>query len=1094
MKGKYLQLIFVFVLLISLLSPSPIVAMPANTGATPPKIQDYLLAVAATDPDEMVAVIVQTAGERASAEALVAANGGLVTKNLSFINAFAAQMPARAVTALAASPAVKWVAFDAPVATTNNTGLTIADDFVEMAYNGSTGTYAWAGDWQEVGETDGVNLGDVAVTSFWGGALQGLRLQGLAKGALRPINLADATTANLHLSYRRKGFESETDFVIIELSSDVGNSWQEVGRLAGPVTDAEIQYISYDISAYRSATTFIRLTTSADFSEQARFYLDTISVDLTLDASLQPVVANRLYLPLATNGVEMGSAEGEDAARWSKTEWLARTDNSARNTCGYGHCVDMTKLNSNYTKAIRADQLWNVAPYLRGWAVGVAVVDSGIANHPDLNNYTGGSRVAQRVNFVPGASTPDDYYGHGTHIAGAIAGLGQNSAGVYIGVALEARLIDVRVMNDRGHGNTSNVVEGLQWIYNNRSAYNIKVVNLSLNSRIPESYNKSALNAALEVLWFNKIVVVVSAGNGGKQRLYPPANDPFVITVGAVDDKGTASIADDTLSPFSAYGMTSDGFLKPDLVAPGSNIVSVLASDDSNLVVANPSNTVIAPNNSRYFKMSGTSMAAAVVAGAVAVLLEDEPNLTPDQVKYRLRATARPFSGPESCAVGAGYLDIHAAVNGTTTQSANTGIAASQRLWSGTEPVTWGSVSWNSVSWNSVSWNSVSWNSVSWNSVSWNSVSWNSSDTDGGLSIGSCGSAIAGLTLVNANTDQDIQPLYDGAVVNLDAIGTTNLTVRADVVGTVSSVKFTLTGSGATIKTENNAPYSLAGNSNGNYAPYTLGVGVYRLKAQSYTADNASGSAGGAMDIEFVIAGANRCNVESIVRPKQSTKPVSFQVKNNSSEQLELFALNASGARTSYGTIAPGQTKVQATYATHPWIIARDADNACLHLVPDAGNEPVVSYPLASSSTTFNGRYILKAVHSNKCADVNGGSTANLANIIQWSCSGSANQRWTITPTSDGAYTLQAVHSGKCMEVANSSTANGANVQQNSCTGAANQKWNIQYVGGDAYKLIAVHSGQTLKVWSGDATDGANIVQWPYYGTAYQHWLLQPAN
>jgi hypothetical protein len=247
------------------------------------------------------------------------------------------------------------------------------------------------------------------------------------------------------------------------------------------------------------------------------------------------------------------------------------------------------------------------------------------------------------------------------------------------------------------------------------------------------------------------------------------------------------------------------------------------------------------------------------------------------------------------------------------------------------------------------------------------------------------------------------------------------------------------------------------------------------------------------MDIEFVIAGANRCNVESIVRPKQNTKPVALQVKNNSSTQLELFWINASGVRQSYGVIAPGQTKVQATYDTHPWIIARDSDNACLYLMPNVGNEPVVSYPLASSSTTFNGNYLVKAVHSNKCADVDGASTANQANISQGSCSGQGHI-WTITPTSDGAYTLKALHSGKCMEVASSSTANGANVRQNSCTGSANQKWRIEFVGGDAYKLIAVHSGQALKVWNDDVTDGANIAQWPYFGSASQHWLLQPTN
>ena len=1091
MKGKYLQLIFVFVLLISLLSPAPVAALPANT-ITTPKIQDYLLALAATTPDEIVAVIVQKADASAAAEALVTANGGQVTKTLSLINAFVARLPVHAVAALAASPAVKWVSLDAPVMSMSTAGLSAADDFTETAYNGSSGSYGWASDWQEVGETDGAALGDVAVVPFWGGALQGLRLQGAVKGAWRQVDLAQATDATLHLSYRRKGFESDQDFVLIELSPDGGNSWQEIGRLTGPVTDAEIQYVSYDLAAYRSAAATVRVTTSPTFSEPARFYLDTINIDLIPDAGAQPVATNRLYLPLVNVGADGNLTADATEASLSKAEQIARAGDSARTTCSY-HCIDLTKMANTFVKAIRADQLWNVGLYRRGWAVTVAVVDSGIANHVDLNNYTGTSRLAGQVNFVPGASTPDDYYGHGTHIAGTIAGLGDSSGRVYMGVAPEARLVDVRVMNDRGHGNTSTVVEGLQWIYNNRSNYNIKIVNLSLNSRIPESYNKSALNAALEVLWFNKIVVVVSAGNGGKQRLYPPANDPFVITVGAVDDKGTAAITDDTLAPFSAYGMTSDGFLKPDLVAPGSNIVSVLASDDSNLVVANPSNTVTAPNNSRYFKMSGTSMAAAVVAGAVAILLEDEPNLTPDQVKHRLRATARPFSGPESCAAGAGYLDISAAVNGTTTQSANTGIAASQRLWSGTEPITWGSVSWNSVSWNSVSWNSVSWNSVSWNSTNWNSVSWNSNDTDGGLSTGSCGSAIAGLTLVNADTDQDIQPLYDGVVVNLDAIGTTNLTVRADVVGTVASVKLDLTGSRTTTRIENTVPYALAGNTNGNYAPYTLGIGAYRLKAQSYSATNAGGSAGGGMDIEFVIAGANRCNVESIVRPKQNTKPVALQVKNNSSTQLELFWINASGVRQSYGVIAPGQTKVQATYDTHPWIIARDSDNACLYLMPNVGNEPVVSYPLASSSTTFNGNYLVKAVHSNKCADVDGASTANQANISQGSCSGQGHI-WTITPTSDGAYTLKALHSGKCMEVASSSTANGANVRQNSCTGSANQKWRIEFVGGDAYKLIAVHSGQALKVWNDDVTDGANIAQWPYFGSASQHWLLQPTN
>ncbi|MCE7989868.1 MAG: hypothetical protein DYG89_52645 [Caldilinea sp. CFX5] len=1090
MNGKRFHRIFIFLLFFSLLLPPPVTPVLAQVAGAPSNVQPYLTTLAATDPNEMVAVIVQKAAQNSAVEDRVAAVGGQVTQRFPIINAFAARLAAHAVVELAANPAIKWIALDAPVLTSNSTGLAAADDFVDVTYNGSTGAFAWAGDWQEIGESDGAALGDVAVTPFWGGALQGLRLQGGAKGALRPIDLANSPSPTLHLAYRRKGFVSEQDFVLIELSSDGGETWQEVGRLAGPVTDAEIQYVSYDIAAYRSAHTVIRLTTSPYFGDLARFYLDTINVDL-LPATNVPPTNNQLYLPLVTQGEDHAPAAETVEASLSKAELIARTSDGGRTLCTY-QCIDLTKLNSTFVKAIRTDQLWNVTPYLRGFGVTVAVVDSGIVNHPDLNDYAGSSRLLQRVNFVPNSNTPDDYYGHGTHIAGTIAGLGENSGRVYMGVAPEAKLVDVRVMNDRGHGNVSSVIAGLQWIYTNRTAYNIRVVNLSLNSRIPESYHKSALNAALEVLWFNNIVVVVSAGNGGKQRLYPPANDPFIITVGSVDDKGTVATTDDTLSPFSAYGMTADGFLKPDLVAPGSNIISILASDDSNLLLANPSNAVLAPNNSRYFKMSGTSMASAVVAGAVAVLLEASPSLTPDQVKYRLRATAQPFTGVESCAAGAGYLDIAAAVAGTTTQSANTGIAASQQLWSGSEPITWGTTNWNSVSWNTVSWNTVSWNTVSWNTVSWNTVSWNTSDIDGGLSSGSCNSAIAGLTLVNANTDQDVQPIYDGAVVNLDAIGTTSLNVRADVVGTVGSVRFTLAGSSATTRVENSAPYAMAGDNSGNYVGYTLGPGVYTLKAQAYTAANAGGAAGGTMEIQFTVAGANRCNVESVVRSKQNLKPVSLQVKNNSTEQLELFAINANGVRVSYGVVAPGQTRVQTTYDTHPWVIARDTTDACLHLLPNVGNEPEVSYPLTNPAGVFNGNYFLKALHSNKCADVDYGSFANGANISQYDCHGGNHQIWTLTPVSDGVYTMKALHSGKCMEVANASTANGANVQQNSCTGANNQRWRLEAVGGGAYKVTAVHSGQALNVWNGGTMN--NITQSPYQSAAYQQWLIQPTN
>ena len=157
-------------------------------------------------------------------------------------------------------------------------------------------------------------------------------------------------------------------------------------------------------------------------------------------------------------------------------------------------------------------------------------------------------------------------------------------------------------------------------------------------------------------------------------------------------------------------------------MAPGKNIIGVLPENDKLIMsVTHASNRM----DSTYFRMSGTSVSAPMVSGAVALLLQDEPNLTPDQVKHRLKATAnKTWPGYNAATAGAGYLDIYAAVNASTTESANTGVAASQLLWTGSSPLTWGSVNWNSVNWNSVNWNSVNWNSVNWNSVNWNSDYW----------------------------------------------------------------------------------------------------------------------------------------------------------------------------------------------------------------------------------------------------------------------------------------------------------------------------------------------------------------------------------
>ncbi|HTP02046.1 MAG TPA: S8 family peptidase [Anaerolineales bacterium] len=385
-------------------------------------------------------------------------------------------------------------------------------------------------------------------------------------------------------------------------------------------------------------------------------------------------------------------------------------------------CIDNSKLANAYITTIRADKAWNASPYIQGQGIGVAVIDSGINPNGDLYTGMGVSRQVADVRFnTDHNQNTSDGYGHGTVVSSILAGDGSDSGGKYIGVAPMVNVVNVKVSNDDGSATASSVVQGLQWVYENKARYNIRVVNLSFNSSVAESYQTSPLDAAVEILWFNGVVVVVSAGNNGSAALYPPANDPFVITVGATDDRGTPALGDDLVASFSASGTTGDGFAKPDLVAPGKNIVGRLVNTNMGMAQSHPANVV----STGYFRMSGTSASAPIVSGAVALLLQDEPNLTPDQVKYRLMATAnKNWAGYRADAAGAGCVDVYAAVKGTSSQSANTGLHASNLLTTGTDPITWNSVGWNSVGWNTVGWNTVGWNTVGWNTVGWNSDYW----------------------------------------------------------------------------------------------------------------------------------------------------------------------------------------------------------------------------------------------------------------------------------------------------------------------------------------------------------------------------------
>ncbi len=262
-------------------------------------------------------------------------------------------------------------------------------------------------------------------------------------------------------------------------------------------------------------------------------------------------------------------------------------------------------------------------------------------------------------------------------------------------------------------------MNAILWAVNNKDTYNIRVMNLSLQSSVQESYRTSPIDAAVEYAWLKGIIVVVAAGNNGpNSALYAPANDPYVITVGATDDHGTASPADDTLASFSSYGTTQDGFSKPDFVAPGRHIITTL-SPNSNFALNYPALII----GAQYIQLNGTSVAAPSVAGVAALYVESNPTVRPGQAKAVLLATAQslPFAGS-----GAGYPDAARAVGYTgLVGNANHGLDPNNYLkvlyLAANSLTALPVVSWDSVSWDSVSWDSVSWDSVAWDAVSWSS-------------------------------------------------------------------------------------------------------------------------------------------------------------------------------------------------------------------------------------------------------------------------------------------------------------------------------------------------------------------------------------
>lgn len=310
-----------------------------------------------------------------------------------------------------------------------------------------------------------------------------------------------------------------------------------------------------------------------------------------------------------------------------------------------------------------------------GSGVGVAIIDSGITQwHDDLTSAGSSQRVHVFVDLVGGRDAAYDDYGHGTHVAGIVAGNGYDSTGARTGIAPAAHLLVMKVLDRQGRGRISTVIAALDYVIAHRHLYNVRIVNLSIASGVFESYHTDPLTLAAKRAVEAGIVVVAAAGNYGRDRsgrtLYggitSPGNAPWVLTVGASSHAGSVDRSDDTVAAFSSRGPTAiDRGAKPDLVAPGVGIESL--SNPSSLFYKTKSayllNGTLPTAYLPYLSLSGTSMAAPVASGAVALMLHANPDLTPDRVKAILQYTAQKYPAYDALTQGAGFLDVHAAVS-----------------------------------------------------------------------------------------------------------------------------------------------------------------------------------------------------------------------------------------------------------------------------------------------------------------------------------------------------------------------------------------------------------------------------------------------
>ena len=552
-----------------------------------------------------------------------------------------------------------------------------------------------------------------------------------------------------------------------------------IAGIAGPAAAAPAPATSAD----RVSVIVQELAGSGDAPERAVVALGgrvVRSLDV-IDGFEATVPGDRLGVLRAVSGVK------------DVTENAALTLNSTEVTDQESHNGSLRRITHEMTGAAA---MWDAG--YTGAGVDVAVIDSGVApveglaasgkvvHGPDLS-FEALTCERGPNHCVESPVNTLDTYGHGTHMAGIIAGrdssagtVGSSTSGSFVGVAPDARIVSIKIADAVGRTDVSQAIAAIDWVIRHKDAkgMNIRVLNLSFGTDGVQSYQLDPLAFAAEQAWHQGIVVVVSSGNSGNgsPKLDNPAYDPYVIAVGGSDGKGTATTDDDVVGTWSAVG---DGVRNVDLVAPGQSVVG-LRVPNSYLDATYPGARV----GERFFRGTGTSQAAAVVSGAAALLVGQRPDLTPDQVKALLMGTARDLPAADAVAQGAGLVDLAAAKDAPTPDAVQTweratglgsldkargtaivehdgqalrgettfagskfdpaafaramknpkvgdasleGLSWKGLAWKGLswKGLAWKGLAWNGLSWNGLAWKGLSWNGLSWNGLSWNGLSWN---------------------------------------------------------------------------------------------------------------------------------------------------------------------------------------------------------------------------------------------------------------------------------------------------------------------------------------------------------------------------------